>query len=87
MQSKNDETILAERADAIQAAKDALGEDVKVLNTFFTFDGKPLEYLGESIKVLAQADIAYFARGWNKARGCRIEYMCAKEYGIDVIIT
>ena len=44
-----------------------------------------LEYLGESLKLLAKADIAYFAPGWNKARGCKIEHQCALEYGIHTI--
>ena len=38
--------------------------------------------LGESIKLLSTADVAYFLKGWNTARGCRIEYMCANDYGI-----
>lgn len=86
MRGKSDETILAERADAIQTAKDRLGEDVEVLDTWFgNFDGKALEFLGKSIMMLAKADIAYFAPGWQDARGCRIENICAKEYGIHTI--
>lgn len=34
---------------------------------------------------LAEADIAYFAKGWQYARGCKIEYECALKYGIKVI--
>lgn len=34
---------------------------------------------------LAGADIAYFAKGWQDARGCKIENTCAIEYGIPVI--
>jgi hypothetical protein len=33
----------------------------------------------------AGADIAYFAKGWQDARGCKIENTCAIEYGIPVI--
>lgn len=32
--------------------------------------------------LLSTADVAYFLKGWNTARGCRIEYMCADNYGI-----
>lgn len=88
MRGKSEEAILAERADAIQAAKKCLGEDedIEVLDTFFIFvGGNPLEYLGESILMLAKADVAYFAPGWRDARGCRIENICAKEYGIHRI--
>ena len=87
MRGKTDEEILAERADAAQAARDALGEEVEVIDSFFgTSDmSHALEYLGESLKLLAKADIAYFALGWNEARGCKIEHVCAEEYGIHHI--
>ena len=87
MRGKSDDEILAERSNAIQAAKDALGEDVELIDSFFgTSDmSHALEYLGESLKLLAKADIAYFAPGWDKARGCKIENICAKEYGIPRI--
>ena len=48
-------------------------------------DARPLWYLGESLKLLATADVAYFAKGWEKARGCKIEHTCAVEYGIPTI--
>lgn len=48
-------------------------------------DAKPLWFLGKSLELLAGADIAYFAKGWQDARGCKIENTCAIEYGIPVI--
>lgn len=88
MRGKTDEEILSVRSDAIQAAKDAIGEDVGVIDSFFQnapADARPLWFLGKSIEMLATADIAYFARGWKDARGCRIEHQCAEEYGIHTI--
>ena len=87
MRGKTDEEILAERADAVQSARDALGEEVEVIDSFFgTSDmSHALEYLGESLKLLAKAYIVYFAPGWNEARGCKIEHVCAEEYGIHHI--
>ena len=87
MRGKTDEEILAERAYAVQAAQDALGEEVEVIDSFFgTSDmSHALEYLGESLKLLAKADIAYFAPGWRDARGCKIEHACADAYGIHHI--
>lgn len=88
MRGKTDEEILAVRSDAIQAAKDAIGEDVEVIDSFFQnapADARPLWFLGKSIEMLSTADIAYFARGWKDARGCRIEHQCAEEYGIHTI--
>ena len=88
MRGKTDEEILDERADAVQAARDALGEEVEVIDSFFQSapaDAKPLWFLGESLKMLAKADIAYFAPGWRDARGCKIEHACADAYGIHHI--
>ena len=87
MRDKTDEEIITERSNAIQAAKDALGEDVEVIDSFFVGTTlSPLECLGESLKMLAKADIAYFAPGWQEARGCKLEHACADAYGIHHIV-
>lgn len=88
MKGKTDEEILAEREKAIRRAKEALHDDVEIIESFFQgapAGAKPLWYLGESLKLLATADVAYFALGWESARGCKIEHTYAMEYGIDVI--
>lgn len=89
MRGKTDEEILAAREKAIAAAKHHLGEDVEVIDSFFQsvpeVENRPLWCLGESLKLLATADVAYFAKDWDQYRGCRIENTCAIEYGIDVI--
>lgn len=88
MKDKTNDEILAERSNAIQAAKDSLKDEIEVIDSFFQSapaDAKPLWYLGESLKLLSTADVAYFAPGWEKARGCKIENTCAKEYGIPTI--
>ncbi|MFR5410055.1 MAG: hypothetical protein ACLTJE_01685 [Enterocloster bolteae] len=88
MRGKTDEQILSERERAIQSAKEYLGEEVEVIDTFYTDfskDTKPLEYLARNIKDLTTADVAYFVSGWNEFRGCKIEHMCVVEYGINRI--
>lgn len=88
MNGKSDEEILREREKAIEEAKKALGEDVEVIDSFFQstpVDARPLWFLGKSLELLSTADIAYFAQGWEKARGCRIEHECTVEYGINRI--
>ena len=87
MNGMTDDEIMRERERAIVAARKALGE-VEVLDSFFEDvpeDATPLWYLGQSILVLAQADVAYFVRGWETARGCLIEHACAAKYGISTI--
>lgn len=89
MRGKTDEEILAVREKAIASAKKNLkDEEVEVLDSFFkdhTDEGNPLEFMARSIALLGKADVAYFAKGWEQARGCRIENQCALDYGITVI--
>lgn len=88
MRGKTDEEILAERKKAIESAERNLEEPVEVIDSFFQtapVDARPLWFLGKSLELLSTADIAYFAKGWEDARGCRIENQCAIEYGIEVI--
>lgn len=80
MKGKSDEDILAERKKAIKSAEQKIGEPVEVIDSFFQeapVDAKPLWFLGKSLELLAGADIAYFAKGWQEARGCKIENTCA----------
>lgn len=88
MKDKTDDEILKEREKAIAAAREYLGEDVEVIDSFFKdapHDAKPLWFLGKSIELLSTADVAYFAKGWDNARGCKIEHDCAVAYGINTI--
>ena len=88
MKGKTDEQILAERERAIEAAKELVGEEGEIIDSFFQAapaDAKPLWFLGKSLELLSSADVAYFAPGWNQFRGCKIEHECAVQYGIDRI--
>lgn len=88
MKGKSDADILAERQKAIKSAEEKIGEPVEVIDSFFQeapVDAKPLWFIGKSLELLADADIAYFAKGWQDARGCKIENTSAIEYGIPVI--
>ena len=88
MKDKTNDEILKEREKAITDARKYLGDDVEVIDSFFKdapHDAKPLWFLGKSIELLSTADIAYLAKGWDRARGCKIEHDCAVAYNIDVI--
>lgn len=88
MRGKTDEEIIAVREKAIKSAEELIGEPVEVIDSFFQsapVDAKPLWFLGKSLELLSTADVAYFAEGWDEARGCRIEHECAKEYNVDRI--
>ena len=88
MNGKTDEEILAVRNKAIASAEKHLGEKVEVIDSFFQgapVGAKPLWFLGKVIQLLSDADVVYFAKGWDEARGCKIEHECALQYGIDII--
>lgn len=89
MRGKTDEEILAVREKAIASVKEKADEEVVVIDSFFQnapHDARPLWFLGKSLELLSTADVAYFAKGWEQARGCRIEHQCALDYEIDTII-
>lgn len=88
MKGKTNEEILATREKAIASAEKYYGK-CEVIDSFFKdapVEANPLWYLAKSIELLSTADVAYFAKGWEDARGCRIENTCAIEYGIELVI-
>ena len=88
MNGKTKEEVVKERDKAIKLCKKYLGEDIKVLDSFFEDapkDATPLWFLGKSIMMLSMADYAFFCEGWEEARGCVIEHDCAKKYGIHIV--
>ena len=90
MLGKTNEEILKVREQAIAAAQALLERDqeIEVIDSFFKdapAEARPLWFLGKSLELLSTADVAYFANGWQEARGCRIEHICAVEYGIEVM--
>ena len=87
MKDKTNEEIKAESKRIIKEVTDKFG-DVEVIDNFFEnapHDTRPLWFLSKSLELLSTADVAYFAKDWEKYRGCKIEHTCAVEYGIDVM--
>ena len=41
---------------------------------------------GRAILKLSDADLVVFAKGWETARGCKVEYLIASEYGLDIMM-
>ena len=85
MRGKTSARIEKERNAAISYIK-TLYKDVEVIDSILDITDKTLiECLGESIKLLAQADIVYFCKDWENYGGCRIEHNICMEYGIKTI--
>lgn len=88
MNGKTDEEILSERDRIIEKLTNIF-DDFELIDSFIENapkDATPLWYLGKSIELLSQADLVYFAKGWQNMRGCRIEHVCATEYGIRIMV-
>lgn len=95
MAGKTDEEIVATREKAISALKE---KGYEVINTLFTDDWYskekmaergvvqiPLCFLAKSLENMSLCDAAYFCKGWENARGCRIEHEVACTYGLTII--
>lgn len=89
MKDKTDEEIKKVREEAIACVKQKFpDENVEVIDSFFEgapVGAKPLWFLSKSLELLSTADVAYFCKGWQDARGCKIERNCAEAYGISIL--
>lgn len=95
MNGKTDEEIIATRERAINALKT---KGYEIVNTLFTDEWYsrenmekrgvvqiPLCFLAKSLENMSLCHAAYFCKGWENARGCRIEHEAAEAYGLDII--
>lgn len=90
-----DEEIVETRERAIAALE---GMGYEIVNTLFTDEyysdwkaeergvvNRPLMFLAKSLENMSLCHAAYFCKGWENARGCRIEHEAAKAYGMTII--
>ncbi len=95
MAGKTDAEIVETREKAVTALKE---KGYEVVNTLFTdkWYSKdamkkrgvvqiPLFFLAKSLENMSLCHVVYFCKGWEKARGCRIEHEAAKAYGLEFI--
>lgn len=91
MKGKTPIDIWIEREEAIYYAKKKFG-NVEIIDSYFEdfeenkYKIVPLAYLAKSIELLSTADVAVFCKGWEFARGCKIEHQCARDYGISIVL-
>ena len=95
MNGKTDEEIIATRERAISALQE---KGYEIVNTLFTDEWYskdkmeergvvqiPLCFLAKSLENMSLYHAAYFCKGWEDARGCRIEHDAAVAYGLEII--
>ena len=44
-----------------------------------------LWFLARSLEAMSKCHAVYFCKGWETARGCRLEHEVAKAYGLEII--
>ena len=93
MRGKTDEEIRAVR-QAATAFLEAKGYQVVdalfPTNVYNAIDEQavvniPLSYLGLSLEKMAICHLVYFCRGWESARGCKLEHDAAIAYGRETM--
>lgn len=95
MNGKTDEEIVETRNRLIKILKN---KGYELVNTLFTDEWYskdkmeergvvqiPLCFLAKSLENMSKCHAVIFAKGWESARGCRIEHDTAKAYGLDII--
>ena len=95
MAGKSKSEIVATREKAIVALESA---GYEIVNTLFTDEwyseasmqerrvvNRPLCFLAKSLENMSLCHAAYFCKGWENARGCRLEHEAAKAYGLEII--
>lgn len=92
---KTDEEIISTRERAIGMLE---SEGYEVVNTLFTDEWYnlnkmeergvvqiPLCFMAKGIENMSLCHAVFFCKGWESARGCKIEHEVAKAYGLEII--
>lgn len=95
MAGKTQEEIVATREKAIEVLE---SKGYEIVNTLFTDEWYskekmadrgvvqiPLCFMAKSLENMSLCHAVYFCKGWETARGCRIEHEAAKAYGVDIV--
>ena len=95
MAGLTDEQIVQTRNRAIEFLE---SQGYEIVNTLFTDEWYskekmtergvvqiPLCFLAKSLENMSLCHAAYFAKGWENARGCKIEHEVAVKYGVQII--
>lgn len=95
MGGKTDEEIVETRERAIKVLE---AKGYEVVNTLFTdewYSHENMEkrgvvqillcFLAKSLENMSLCHTVYFCKGWENARGCKIEHEAAVAYGLEII--
>lgn len=83
MRGKTNEQIRREREELVKRLEK---DNFEVVDTIISENApkgcnEAMYYLSKSIEIMSKVDIVYFMKGWEKARGCKIENKICQDYG------
>ena len=95
MNGLSEEEIVATRDRAIKFLE---SKGYEVINTLFTDEWYskdsmadrgvvqiPICFLAKSLENMSLCHTVYFCKGWDQARGCKIEHEVAKQYDVEIL--
>lgn len=95
MGGKTDKEIVETRERAIKVLEAKGYEVVNTLSTDEWYSHENMEkrgvvqillcFLAKSLEKMSLCHTVYFCKGWENARGCKIEHEAAVAYGLDII--
>ena len=74
------EEVKAEASELAKLLKQEGHEPVNPFEVSTNENASYAEHMGKDIQALLECDGAFFARGWQKSKGCRLEYLAACIY-------
>lgn len=83
MRGKTNEQIQLERTELVKRLEK---DNFEVIDTIISENApkdcnEAMYYLSKSIEFMSEVDIVYFMKGWENARGCKIENKICQDYG------
>ena len=83
MRGKTNEQIRQEREKLVERLEK---DNFEVVDTIISENApkdcnEAIYYLSKSIEFISKVDIVYFMKGWENARGCKIENKICQDYG------
>lgn len=83
MRGKTNEQIKKEREELVKRLEK---DNFEVVDTIISENApkgcnEAIYYLSKSIEFISKVDVVYFMKGWQDARGCKIENRICQDYG------
>lgn len=87
MRGKSKDQVLQEREKVVKDLKLKGHEiiDSIIIDNYPDEVEKRIWFLGNSLIKMSMAEGVYFMDGWKDSSGCKVEYLTAIEYGLQIL--